>query len=85
MPSEAEMQDRFSSYHPLVNFLYFTLVIGFSMTLSHPLAQGISLVCALIYAVQKEGTKAVLFGLKWICKLKVQDTTISNLKDSNSQ
>ena len=59
------MQDRFAKYHPLVNFLYFTLVIGFSMTLSHPFAQGISLVCALIYAVQTEGTKAALFSLKW--------------------
>ena len=59
------MQDRFAKYHPLVNFLYFTLVIGFSMALSHPFAQGISLVCAIIYAVQTEGSKAVFFTLKW--------------------
>ena len=59
------MKDRFGHYHPLVNFLYFALVIGFSMTLSHPLAQGISLVCAIVYAVQTEGRKAVLFTLKW--------------------
>ena len=59
------MQDRFSNYHPLVNFLYFTLVIGFSMALNHPLAQVISLTCAVIYAVQTEGKKAVLFTLKW--------------------
>ena len=59
------MQDRFSSYHPLVNFLYFTLVIGFSMALHHPLAQGISLICALAYAVQTEGRRATLFSLKW--------------------
>ena len=59
------MNDRFSKYHPMVNFLYFALVIGFSMMLSHPLAQGISLVCALAYAIQTEGTKAVLFSLKW--------------------
>ena len=65
MPWVAKMADRFSKYHPIVNFLYFTLVIGFSMALSHPLAQGISLVCALIYAVQTEGTKAALFSLKW--------------------
>ena len=65
MPLVVKMQDRFSKYHPIVSFLYFTLVIGFSMTLSHPLAQGISLVCALIYAVQTEGTKAALFSLKW--------------------
>ncbi|MEE1328892.1 MAG: energy-coupling factor transporter transmembrane component T, partial [Oscillospiraceae bacterium] len=59
------MQDRFAKYHPLVNFLYFTLVIGFSMALNHPLAQGVSLACAIIYAVQAEGKKAVLFTLKW--------------------
>ena len=59
------MSDRFAKYHPLVNFLYFTLVIGFAMALNHPLAQGISLVCACVYAVQTEGKKAVLFTLKW--------------------
>ena len=59
------MKDRFGHYHPLVNFLYFALVIGFSMALNHPLAQGISLVCAIVYAVQTEGRKAVLFTLKW--------------------
>ena len=58
------MIDRFQKYHPLVNFLYFTLVIGFSMVLTHPLAQGIALVCAIIYAVQTEGKKAVLFTLR---------------------
>ena len=57
--------DRFARYHPLVNFLYFTLVIGFSMALRHPLAQGISLVCACIYAIQTQGKKAVWFVLKW--------------------
>lgn len=46
MPWVVKMQDRFAKYHPLVNFLYFTLVIGFSMALNHPLAQGISLICA---------------------------------------
>ena len=60
-----DMQDRFAKYHPLVNFLYFALVIGFSMVLTHPLAQGISLFCAIFYAVQTQGKKAVLFTLKW--------------------
>ena len=59
------MKDRFAQYHPLVNFLYFTLVLVFSMVLRHPLAQGVSLLCACIYAVQAEGQRAVLFCLKW--------------------
>lgn len=65
MPLVAEMSDRFANYHPLVNFFYFALVIGFSMALDHPLAQAISLLCAITYAVQTEGKKAVLFSLKW--------------------
>ena len=59
------MRDRFGSFHPLVNFLYFTLVIGFSMVLRHPLSQGISFVCALCYALEADGQKAVSFTLKW--------------------
>lgn len=35
------------------------------MALNHPLAQGISLICAIVYAVQAESKKAVLFTLKW--------------------
>jgi len=58
------MKDRFAAYHPLVNFLYFALVIGFSMALNHPMAQGISLVCACVYAVQAQGKKAVLFTVR---------------------
>lgn len=59
------MNDRFAQYHPMVNFLYFTLVIGFSMVLNHPLAQGISLGCACIYGAQTEGKQAVSFAFRW--------------------
>lgn len=59
------MNDTFQKYHPLVNFLYFGLVIGFSMALNHPLAQILSFGCACSYAIQAEGKKAVLFSLKW--------------------
>ena len=56
--------DGFAKYHPLVNFLYFALVLSFSMILQHPLAQAISLVCACAYAIQTQGVKAVGFCLK---------------------
>ena len=58
------MMDRFANYHPLVNFLYFGLVIGFSMMLNHPLAQAISVFSACMYAVQTQGRQAVAFCLK---------------------
>ncbi len=59
------MYDAFQKYHPLVNFSFFTVVIGFSMVLRHPAAQLISCICAILYAVQIEGKKAVLFSLKF--------------------
>lgn len=59
------MTDRFGTYHPLVNFLYFGLVLSFSMLLTHPLAQAICLCCATLYAMQCEGKKAVLFSIRF--------------------
>ncbi len=59
------MRDSFAEYHPFINLIYFALVIGFSLALSHPLAQGISLICAVAYAVSISGRKSVLFILKF--------------------
>lgn len=60
-----KMNDTFEGYHPLNNFIFFALVIGFSMVLNHPIAQVISCFSAMIYAIQCEGKKAVVFTLKY--------------------
>lgn len=65
------MKDSFSSYHPLVNFLFFAQVLGFSMFLLHPLCLGISLVCAVGYDIYLSGRKAVGFCLKGILPMMV--------------
>ena len=59
------MRDSFADYHPFINFLYFALVIGFSLVLAHPLAQGIALVCAIAYSVSATGKKSLLFLLRY--------------------
>lgn len=59
------MRDSFSGYHPFNNFLYFAFVIGFSLALRHPLAQGIALVCACVYVISTDGKKSVFFLLKF--------------------
>ena len=59
------MRDSFSDFHPFNNFLYFALVIGFSLALNHPLAQGTALVCAMSYVISIDGKKSVLFLLKY--------------------
>lgn len=71
------MKDTFSEYHPLNNFLYFALVIGFSLALSHPLAEGIALVCACTYVISIDGKKSVLFLLKY-CLPMVLLTAVIN-------
>ena len=59
------MRDSFSEYHPFINLIYFAFTISFSLVLTHPLAQGISLVCAVIYAVSINGKKSVIFLIKY--------------------
>lgn len=71
------MTHTFYRYHPLVNFTFFALVLGFSMALRHPLAQMISLVCAAAYAVQLGGRRALGFCLK-LCLPTVLLTAVVN-------
>lgn len=56
-------RDIFSGYHPLINFVYFGLVLVFSMCFMHPIALCISLASALAYSIYLRGEKAVRFSL----------------------
>ena len=59
-------RDTFSSYHPIINFLYFVLVLVFSMFFMHPISLLISLASALTYAIYLNGRKAVQFSLRYM-------------------
>ncbi|QHI73878.1 DUF4430 domain-containing protein [Aminipila terrae] len=54
--------DAFSSYHPFVNFLYFALVLFFSMVLMHPVCLTVSLIAAFWYSIYIKGKKAARFN-----------------------
>ena len=58
------MSDTFSRYHPAVNFLFFALVLVFSMVLMHPVCLLISLLGAVLYVIQLNGRKGLRFSLK---------------------
>lgn len=58
--------DLFSSYHPIINFLYFALCIGFTMVFMHPIMLVISLLSAFLYGITLNGRKALLFSLKYM-------------------
>ena len=60
------MKDTFSTYHPIINFLYFMLVVSLSMFLMHPLCLLLALAGAFAYSVYLKGRRAFLFGLKFM-------------------
>lgn len=57
-------RDTFSSYHPAINFLYFALVLVFTMFFMHPVSLLLSLGAALAYAIDLNGERAVRFSLR---------------------
>lgn len=59
-------RDTFSGYHPAINFLYFGLVLLFSMCFMHPASRAISLCCSLAYSIYLNGRKAVRFSLRYL-------------------
>ena len=60
------VKDTFARFHPFINLLYFTAVIGFAMFFTHPVCLAVSLLCALTYCVYIGGRKAVRFSLKYM-------------------
>ena len=65
------MKDTFSGYHPVVNMLYFTMVIIFAMFFTHPVCLIISFVCAFIYSIYLNGKKALKFNLVFILPMLI--------------
>ncbi len=59
-------RDTFSSYHPLVNFLYFGLVLLLTMFLMHPVSLLISLGSALCYGICLNGGRSVRSGMRFL-------------------
>lgn len=65
------MSNSFKSFHPIVNFYYFVVVIFFSMFFMHPIFLSISLICSFIYSVALKGKKAVKFNILYMLPLLV--------------
>lgn len=60
------MKDSFSAFHPFVNFLYFSIVLLFSMVFMHPIFQAIALISAVVYSFMLKGKKAIKFTLLYM-------------------
>ena len=55
--------NEFKSYHPIVSFLYFAAVIGFSVVFMKPLCLIIGFLSGFVYSVILGGTKTLKFNL----------------------
>ena len=60
------MRDTFSDCHPAVNFLYFALVLAFSMCLMHPACLVISLTGACCYLAGLCGLRELGRSARWL-------------------
>lgn len=50
---------RFDSYHPIIHFIYFTIVVLCTACFKHPVFLGISLVCSFLYSVKLAGIRVI--------------------------
>jgi len=69
--------NEFKAYHPMVNFIYFVFVIGFSMFFMHPVCLLISLVCAFSYSVLLKGKKAIRTNLSYMLPMMLATAIIN--------
>jgi energy-coupling factor transport system permease protein len=54
------MEDTFTTYHPIINFSYFCVVLIIGMFFNHPVVLGISLFSAIVYSILLLGWKKSL-------------------------
>ncbi len=70
-------RDPFSGYHPLVNFVYFALVLLFSMFLMHPACLLLSLTGGMVYNILLNGRGAMRFQLRYMLPMAVLAAVIN--------
>ena len=70
-------EDSFSSYHPVVNILFFGLVLVFAMCLMHPACLLIAALGAFSYNFYLNGRQTLRFGLLYMLPLLVMTALLN--------
>lgn len=68
---------EFKRCNPIVNFIYFTAVIGFSCIFMHPVCLLISLITSFVYSLILNGKKAVKFNLLYVLPMMVATAVLN--------
>lgn len=69
--------NEFKTYHPIVNFVYFVFVIGFSCIFLHPVCLCISLASGFTYSVMLKGKKAIKTNLIYMIPMLIMMALIN--------
>ena len=72
-------KDNFGTYHPMINFTYFCMVILFSMIFLHPIIMVISFTAAFAYSVHLNGKGAVKFNLTFVIPMMLVAAMVNPL------
>lgn len=60
------MTDHFKKYHPIVNMIYFAIVLLFAMFMMHPVMICISLFCGMCYLLYLKGPGNLLKSMRYM-------------------
>lgn len=60
------MKDAFSTYHPIVIFMYFAVILGFIMYFQQPICLALAAVSAMGYGICLCGKRTVRFSLRYL-------------------
>lgn len=71
------MKDFFGDYHPIINFLYFGLVLLFSMCFMNPICLAVSLISSFAYSVILKGKKSVLQSLLFMLPMMLMAAIVN--------
>ncbi len=72
-------RDPFYTYHPIINMLFFTVVITTTVFLINPIILVLSYTAAFIYSVRLKGSKALKFNLLYMMPLMLFAAAINVL------
>lgn len=77
------MHSKFATFHPIVIFCYFIIIIAFSMFVMHPVFLIISLFFSVTYSVMLGGKKALKFNACFILPMALVSTLINIVFNHN--
>lgn len=73
------VKDTFAGFHPVINLLFFVVMLGITMFIMHPVLLGLSLAAAVSYSAYLNGRRTVKMGLMVMLPLVLVTAAINPL------